>query len=250
MEPKKQLKTTVKKAGQLVSSSKPKIKKISHYEIYLLDEKGKQTKRICGTQRNQMPSGYVCTNKAGDGTDHPGWGQCNYHDRQITNPNNTSLWLELNQRAGLPANLFEYYQNAEVVTEQHLSSVDDDIRALYALQTYVLSRRRDPDNEDEGYITNHDIDLVMKLTDKIMKAKEIRVKLNKEVSLDTTTVKAFVDQIFKIILANAAKNVGKRILSEILEEVIVPFKTQGRIVGEEFDYNPTSVEVAEEVKDG
>ena len=43
MEPKKQLKTTVKKAGQLVSSSKPRIKKISYYEIYLLDEKGKQT---------------------------------------------------------------------------------------------------------------------------------------------------------------------------------------------------------------
>ena len=59
-------------------------------------------------------------------------------------------------------------------------------------------------------------------------------------SLDTTTVKAFVDQIFKIIMANAAKNVGKRILTEILDEVIVPFKTQGRIVGAEFDYAPTA----------
>ena len=246
----KQLKTTVRKAGQLARSTKPKFKKLTPYEVYLVDDKGRSGKRICGTQRNGMPEGYVCIKASGEGTDHPGWGQCQFHDRQLPNPQNTGLWLTLNQQAGLPANLLEYYQNAEMIQEEHLSSVDDDIKALYALQTYVLSRHRDPENENEGYITNQDIDLVMKLTDKIMKAKEMRVKLNKEDSLDTTTVKAFVDQIFKIIMANAAKNVGKRILSEILEEVIVPFKTQGRIVGEEFDYSPTSVEVAEEVKDG
>lgn len=238
MEERKQLKTTIRKAGQLAHSSKPKVKKVTPYEVYLIDSKGRESKRICGTQRNSMPEGYYCVNVAGEGTDHPGWGQCQYHDRQLSNGQNTGLWLTLNRQAGLPANLLEYYQNAEVISEEHLSTVDDDIKALYALQTYILSRRRD-ENED-GYITNQDIDLVMKLTDKIFKAKELRVKLKKEVSLDTTTVKAFVDQIFKIIMANAAKNVGKRILTEILEEVIVPFKTQGRIKGTEFDYAPTA----------
>jgi hypothetical protein len=245
VEEKKQLKTTIRKAGQLAHSSKPKVKKVTPYEVYLIDSKGRESKRICGTQRNSMPEGYYCVNASGEGTDHPGWGQCQYHDRQLSNGQNTGLWLTLNRQAGLPANLLEYYQNAEVISEEHLSSVDDDIKALYALQTYILSRRRDENND--GYITNQDIDLVMKLTDKIFKAKELRVKLNKEVSLDTTTVKAFVDQIFKIIMANAAKNVGKRILTEILDEVIVPFKTQGRIVGAEFDYTPTAAAEVDKV---
>ena len=77
----------------------------------------------------------------------------------------------------------------------------------------------------------------------------VRPKLKKEVSLDTTTVKAFVDQIFKIIMQNAAKNVGKRILTEIMDEVIVPFKTQGRIVGKEFDYKKESDALEAEVTD-
>tara|TARA_R110000851_G_scaffold73733_9_gene162645 strand:- start:138 stop:890 length:753 start_codon:yes stop_codon:yes gene_type:complete len=231
-----QLKNTVKKAGQLAKSTKPHVDKVSAYEVYLLDGKKKRKRRICGTQRNDMPAGYVCLKASGDGTDHPGYGQCTYHDRQLTNPNNTGLWESLNREAGLPANLMEYFQNAEIVEEKHLTSVDEDIKGLYALVSYVMQRRRDVENPEEGYITNQDIELVLKLTDKIIKAKELRPKLKKEVSLDTTTVKAFVDQIFKIIMQNAAKNVGKRILTEILDEVIVPFKTQGRIVGKDFDY--------------
>tara|TARA_B100000424_G_C22939800_1_gene500108 strand:- start:2412 stop:3164 length:753 start_codon:yes stop_codon:yes gene_type:complete len=244
-----QLKSTVKKAGQLAKSTKPNVDKVTPFEVYLLDDKNKRTKRICGTQRNDMPEGYVCLKPAGDGTDHPGYGQCTYHDRQITNPNNTGLWENLNREAGLPANLMEYFQNAEIIEEKHLTSVDEDIKGMYALVTYVMQRRRDTENPEEGFLTNQDIDLVMKITDKIIKAKELRPKLKKEVSLDTTTVKAFVDQIFKIIMQNAAKNVGKRILTEIMDEVIVPFKTQGRIVGKEFDYKKESEVLEAEVKD-
>ncbi len=249
MDKANQLKSTVKKAGQLAKSTKPNVDKVTPFEVYLLDDKNKRTKRICGTQRNDMPEGYVCLKPAGDGTDHPGYGQCTYHDRQITNPNNTGLWENLNREAGLPANLMEYFQNAEIIEEKHLTSVDEDIKGMYALVTYVMQRRRDTENPEEGFLTNQDIDLVMKITDKIIKAKELRPKLKKEVSLDTTTVKAFVDQIFKIIMQNAAKNVGKRILTEIMDEVIVPFKTQGRIVGKEFDYKKESEVLEAEVKD-
>jgi len=249
LDKKKQLENTVKKAGQLASSTKPKIDKVSPYEVYLLGDNNQRTRRICGTQRNSMPEGYVCLKPAGDGTDHPGYGQCTYHDRQITNPNNTGLWQNLNRQAGLPANLMEYFENAQIIEEKHLTSVDEDIKGMYALQSYVMQRRRDLENPEEGYLTNQDIELVMKITDKIIKAKELRPKLKKEVSLDTTTVKAFVDQIFKIIMQNAAKNVGKRILTEIMDDVIVPFKTQGRIVGKEFDYKKQSDALEVEVKD-
>lgn len=229
------------------TQSKPSVDKVSAYEVYLLDKKGTRTRKICGTQRNNQPAGYLCLKAAGDGTQHPGYAQCSYHDRQLTNPNNTSLWLQLNRQAGVPANLLEYLENAEIVQEEHLSSVDDDIKGLYAIMSYVMSRRRDHENPDEGYLTNQDLDLMLKINDKILKAKELRPKLQKEVSLDTATVKTFVDQIFKIILANAAKNVGKRIMQSILDEVIVPLKTQGRIKGGEFDFQPASEEIVAEV---
>jgi hypothetical protein len=249
LDKKKQLENTVKKAGQLANSTKPKIDKVSPYEVYLVGENNQRTRRICGTQRNSMPEGYVCLKLSGDGTDHPGYGQCTYHDRQITNPNNTGLWQDLNRQAGLPANLMEYFENAQIIEEKHLTSVDEDIKGMYALVSYVMQRRRDLENPEEGYLTNQDIELVMKITDKIVKAKELRPKLKKEVSLDTTTVKAFVDQIFKIIMQNAAKNVGKRILTEIMDDVIVPFKTQGRIVGKEFDYKKESDILEADIKD-
>jgi|TARA_Y100000310_G_scaffold338690_1_gene429125 hypothetical protein len=245
MDDKTQLKTTLRKADKLANSTKPKVKKISSYEIYLLNKKGEQTKRICGCQLNNMPEGYVCVKGAGDGTDHPGWGQCNFHNRQITNTNNTGLWLELNRKAGLPNNLMEFLENAQIVEEQHLNDVDEDIRALYAIQTYVLARRRDTENPEDGYLTNRDIELLIKITDRIFKAKELRPKLKREISLDTTTVKAFVDQVFKIVMSNAAQNVGRRILQEIVDEVIVPFKTQGRIVGDEFEYSPASEKIVQ-----
>ena len=153
MDKANQLKSTVKKAGQLANSTKPKVDKVSPFEVYLLDDKNKRTKRICGTQRNDYPEGYVCLNPAGDGTDHPGYGQCTYHDRQITNPNNTGLWENLNREAGLPANLMEYFQNAQIIEEQHLTSVDEDIKGMYALVSYVMQRRRDVENPEEGYLT-------------------------------------------------------------------------------------------------
>ena len=52
---------------------------------------------------------------------------------------------------------------------------------MYALVTYVMQRRRDMENPEEGYLTNQDIELVMKITDKIIKAKELRPKLKKEI---------------------------------------------------------------------
>jgi hypothetical protein len=243
MDDKIQLKTTLRKAEKLANSSKPKVKKLSSYECYLLNNKGEQTKRICGCQLNNMPEGYLCVKGAGDGTDHPGWGQCNFHDRQITNTNNTGLWSELNRKAGLPNNLMDFLENAQIVEEKHLNDVDDDIRALYAIQSYIFSRRTDSEDPEKGYLTNSDIELMIKVTDRIFKAKELRPKLKREVSLDTTSVKAFVDQVFKIVMSNAAQNVGRRILQEIMDDVIVPFKTQGRIVGEEFEYSPSSEKI-------
>ena len=89
-----------------------------------------------------------------------------------------------------------------------------------------------------GAWTSDDIDLMLKIIDKILKAKEIRVKLKKEVSLDMSTVSSFIDQIFKVIISSASKATADKVMAEIVKEVIIPFKTQGRIVGKDFEYDP------------
>ena len=241
---------------KLPQSTKPSYKKLNAYEVYLIDNKGRTIKRICGTQLSNLPKGYVCTKPAGAGTDHTGYAQCDIHDRQLSNPNNTNLWLELNKKAGLPANLLGFLENADLIQEHHLTSVDEDIKNLYGIMLYVMQKRRvgkkgKKDNEgneeetvlsdeglsDEGLLNNEDVEIILKITDKILKAKELRLKLNKELHLDANTVKSFVDQIFKIIVSSVAEDVAKRMLTEILENVITPFKTKGRIKGDEFEYD-------------
>ena len=242
MDDSKEFKNTLKNAGKVVHSTKPHIKVIDKHEVYLLDDQGRKKKRICGCQRKNMPEGYVCTNKAGAGTDHPGWGFCDDHDTTYHNGSNTSLWHKMNRKAGLPANLMEFIENSDVIEDKHLNTVDEDLRALYGLQSYLLNRRKildaDGNKTEDGFLTPGDIELFLKITDKIFKGKELRMKLKKEITLDTETVKAFINQIFPIILKNAPGTSGKQILQQILDNVIIPFKTQGRIVGNDFEFEP------------
>ena len=73
--------------------------------------------------------------------------------------------------------------------------------------------------------------------------------LEKEVQLDTKTVKEFINQIFGLIVANASRNVAKSIMTEILDKVIIPFNTQNRISGDDFTYEPESEEVMKTIGD-
>ena len=130
----------------LSKASKPLIKKLNPNEAYLVDDHGRPTQRICGTQLSSEPAGHLCLKPSGTGTNHPGYGPCGFHDRQLTNLKNTDLWADMNRSAGMPVNLMEYLQNAELIEEKHLSAVDTDIKLLHAIQLYVMNRHRsDPE---------------------------------------------------------------------------------------------------------
>jgi len=209
-----------------------KYKKVSPYEVYLLDEGGNPSKRICGVQRNNRPKGHLCHMDAGAGTNHPGVGPCSSHDRQLANPNNTSLWHKLNREHNLPSTLMEFLENAQDIEDRILASIDDDIKFLYALKAYFLEKRGRNADGKEIDLSSDNIELALKITDTIIKAKEKRVKIKKEIVLDATTVRAFIDQIFRVIVANTNQAHSRRILTEILDGVILPFKQSGRISGD------------------
>jgi len=226
---------------------KPDIEKVSNYEVYQLDRDKKRIKQICGVQRNNAPEGYVCLKPAGHGTNHPGTGPCKAHDRQLMNPNNTSLWHKMNRSQNLPSTLMEFMENATEIEETQLAMVDEDIRMLYALQSYFLESKSKPDKDGkEKELSYDDIELSLKIINSIISAKEKRVKLKKEVVLDASTVKVFVDQVFKIIVGNTNQAHSRRILTEILDNVIMPFKHSGRIAGQ-IDLTNATKNIAEEV---
>lgn len=233
------IKATLKKSEDF---SKPptEVDKVTAQEVYIIDEKGERGRRICGAQRKDAPAGFLCLRPAGANTQHPGWGCCNQHDTALTNGNNTSLWATMNRGAGLPVNLAEFLENANHIDEKHMRLVDDDIKLLYSLQAELITR--DP-------MTQSDLDMVVKITDRILKAKEMKRKLEKEVQLDTKTVKEFINQIFGLIVANASRNVAKSIMTEILDKVIIPFNTNNRISGDDFKYEPEAIEAFNEIED-
>jgi len=223
-----------------------KYKIVSPYEVYLLDKQGEPSKRICGVQRNNRPKGHLCHKDAGAGTNHPGVGPCSSHDRQITNPRNTSLWHKLNRQHNVPSTLMEFIENASDIEDRVLASVDDDIKFLYALKAYFLEKKGRSKDGQEMELSSDNIELALKITDTIIKAKDKRIKIKKEVVLDATTVRAFIDQIFRVIVANTNQAHSRRILTEILDNVIMPFKQSGRISGD-FDFSNNTKKVTKEV---
>lgn len=225
---------------------KPKYKKVSPYEVYLLNDEGEPSKRICGVQRNNRPKGYLCHKDAGAGTSHTGTGPCSAHDRQITNPNNTGLWHRLNREHNLPSTLMEFIENASDLEDRVLTSIDDDIKFLYGLQAYFIEKKGLGKDGKESELSSDNIELILKISKEIIAAKEKRVKIKKEVVLDATTVRAFIDQIFKIIVANTNQAHSRRILTEIMDGVIVPFKDSGRISGE-LDFTNGTKKIANQV---
>tara|TARA_R100000458_G_scaffold59009_3_gene68400 strand:- start:943 stop:1680 length:738 start_codon:yes stop_codon:yes gene_type:complete len=233
------IKATLKKSEDF-SSPPPQVDIVSTHEVYIIDKNGERGRKICGAQRKDAPAGYVCLRPAGANTSHPGWSQCKQHDTALTNGNNTSLWATMNRGAGLPVNLSEFLENTNHIEDKHMRMVDDDIKLLYALQAGLITR--DP-------MTQSDLDMVVKITDRILKAKEMKRKLEKEVQLDTKTVKEFINQIFGLIVANASRNVAKSIMTEILDKVIIPFNTQNRISGNDFSYEPESEEIINRLGD-
>ena len=249
------LKTTLQRADQVVNSTKPRIKKINPHEIYLLDDNNRSIKRICGKQRPNMPKGWVCLQPAGQGTDHPGVGYCSSHDTVITNSRNTGLWQHLNQDNGLPSNIRELMENAQLIEEQHLTSVDDDIRMMYVLKQYLLQGhhlRVNAPTEGKGrkkagehQLSLETIDMILKITKEIVSTKKLRHQLEREVKLDMSTVQTFVDQIFKVLAAEAPRPIAKKLMVSILEDVITPLQTAGRIKGDSFTYTPKGSKLAE-----
>jgi hypothetical protein len=203
-----------------------KLKRLQGYKIeidpeestnWLVSPEGTRLRRVCGHSTIYGP----CLLTAGWGTDRKGYGKCRHHSRK-------SLYnVSLSLSHGLPSRLGELLEATEQLEDSELTSVDTEIKLLYALQTYVMSIGPE--------LTLDQIEILRGLATDLLKAKALKNKIQRELRLDATSVKEFVNQIFNIISARVRGPEAKNIMNDILNEVIIPFRTQDRIRPGEMD---------------
>lgn len=207
---------SLKKAQTLLKSPPLRILEIPEVsERWLVDEKGTKLRKVCGhwNSFSQRP----CLFPAGFGTNHFGKGSCRKHSRG-------GLYnLILNAENGYPEKLGELLSHVESLDEREIIPLENEIKILYALQQYVMS------NTIDGVLNLDQIDIIRKITSDLVKTKAIKHKIQREMKLDNTTVKEFVNQIFKTISENIKGPESKRLMTEILNKVIIPFQNTDRI---------------------
>lgn len=106
-------------------------------------------------------------------------------------------------------------------------SVDTEIKMLYALQNYIMTMGEE--------MTLDQIETVRGITLDLVKAKGLKNKIQRELRLDATSVREFVQQIFEIIAGRIRGPEAKNLMNDILNQVIIPFRNKDRIHSGEID---------------
>lgn len=190
-------------------------------ETWLVSPEGLKIRKICGHTSDY--SG-ICLLPSGLGTDHYGKGKCKRHARSVLyNPH-------LNQIEGLPTKFSQLLQHVDTLEETTLLNVDHEIKFLYALQLMLSTMSADGEN-----LSLDVLEQLQSLTMDIVKTKAIKNKIQREMRLDASSVKEFVEQIFKIVARRVPKNEAQNIFTDIMNDVIIPYRNQAKISGSNFD---------------
>lgn len=205
-----------------------KIEKISNLQlledptqsvVWLVDSDGTKLRKICGHRPAQ---GTPCLSPAGRGTDHPGFGKCRSHSR-------SKLFNVVLSRAhNYPTNFLELLEHSSQLESLQLNSLDPEIQMLYTLQNYILTMERD----ERVHLSIEEIQMLQSLTSDIIKAKTVKAKIQRELKMDSTSIKEFIDQIFGLIAQRVDPAKAKLLFADILNQVIVPFQNKDRIAGD------------------
>lgn len=197
-------------------------------QYWLIDPQGIKLRTICG-YRDSI--GKTCLRSAGSGTTHGGYGKCKQHDRNLFFNINLSL------QHNMPTRLSELLEMNSKMEEIMFNSVDPEIIKLESLVQYIMTSPR----EEEGEISLEEINLIKDLVKEIVKAKVTRVKILKEMRLDTTLIKDFVGNILKVVALHVPGPVARKIYNDIVNSVLIPFKNKDQ-------FDPSEIKGASEEK--
>jgi len=226
---------------------------------FLLDEscitdEGPYPRPICG---HITSSGLVCTNGRGYKTGHSGFGICSFCEKKTEgalkihrNHANASLkplsdsnrrMHLLNRQNQVPSRLAECLVAAEAIESTHLRSLEGDIQVLYGIIQYVFEGGVQDISDEDRQSGNWKLGfgefrLLNMLFKTLLEAKKTRHSMENELRLDPVTIKAFVSQVLAIVFSNTDARMARKIGAEILDRVIRPFRTQGKLTGADEEY--------------
>jgi hypothetical protein len=193
----------------------PKIEKVSDTEVWLLNEDGTRTRRICGKVRNGIPEEYPCTEDAGKGTKHEGAGYCQEHDITIEISqkvrNTYSAIIDLDKKRSI----MDYLSRSSQEETEHHTSVDSEIELLEALIAAILEANKES-------ITVKKADDIAKVAQKLGNLKKIKIEAMKKEKLDSEIVSRFLKQIMGVIKMHTSQQTTKNIIADIISQVVVP----------------------------
>ncbi len=219
---------------------------------FLIDRKrtnkyGPFPKPICGSYNAR--DGLLCLFPRGNGSKHVGKGPCYtcemksssalHRSGAIYKPGN-KIMLSLNRTNNLPARLRECLEVTEKIETKTLRGVEEDIRTTYGLVQYILEgglhSLTDEQRTEENWLNADDVKTCNMLLKTALEAKKVGYLMEKDAKLDPVTIKSFVGQVMAVVFANVEQNTARRISGEILDQVIRPFRMEGRVSGTDADY--------------
>lgn len=205
---------------------------------------------ICGRQNSR--DGMFCLNPRGQGTDHVGYGPCLDCEKKllqsllrsgaIYSPHRSTFMISLNQINGRPTMLQACLDRAEQLEQARLEKVEPDIRTLYGVIDFVMrggtKNLTEEERESGDWSLNHDdVKQLISLYRQVVEAKKAAFVMQKEVKLDATTIKALVGQIMSVVFDNVDASTARKIGGKILDNVVMPFRAQGKIGGDQEEYH-------------
>lgn len=160
--------------------------------------------------------------------------------------------MMLNRQSQIPARLRECLDAGDLLEEKVLRGVIQDTRTIYALIQYVLegglhTLSAEQREEANWQLNETDVKVVNMLIKTVLETKKIQLITDQTMRLDPLTVKAFVGQVMSVVFSHVSADIARRIGSDVLDRVIKPFKSSGRIVGEEIEYHEISPELTRAV---
>jgi len=191
--------------------TKEKVERLSASEVYLLDSVGRRQYRVCGSVNTF--SGSSCLYQAGYRTNHLFKGNCWLHETR----EGKAIWDIVIGGIDEKTVFGKYLINATCLTDDQLQDINADIIMLYALVGTLQDNRT--------VITVSDIEQIRKIIREIGKMKEIRGRLDRDMKLEVNTVRDFINRVFSIITGCLDKTSARRVMTQIMEKVVLPLGT-------------------------
>jgi len=175
----------------------PNIEVVTQSEIYLLDDKGRRERRICGVIKNGRP----CLKDAGVGTSHSGSGRCFKHS-DLLREKKTKGFMQRITTAVLKdeSELKKAALNSE---EIDVYNIDDLLKILYMfLEDHI--------NKNQYNFKKTDVQQAIDLVDMIRKLIETHQKKEQQ-QINTMIILTVYKGMLDII--------GKYVDSQVLEKI-------------------------------